>query len=168
MENFQTKIRELIYEECFIIYKKCLKLTLKTNNILEIKFNNKLAKELLNIKFIDNLSNNICVILNRKNNLNINKIINYHFKNIKIKNIEGSYKIESDKKKQFNELVNPIKWDVLNKFYGYIELGKLENNIFNILNFNEFIYYHIKYKNIFLQPLGYLILVIFIFYLVDN
>ena len=167
MENFQTKIRELIYQESFIIYKKCLKLTLKTDNILEIKFNNKLANQLLDQKFIDNLSNKICIILNRKNNLNINKIINYHFKNVKIKNIEGKYRIESQKEK-YDELVNPIKWDVLKKFYGFIELDKLENNIFNVLHFNEFIYYHVKYKNKFSQPLGYLILVIFIFYLVDN
>lgn len=167
MENFQAKIRELIYQESFIIYKKCLKLTLKTNNILEIKFNNILANQLLDQKFIDNLSNKICIILNRKNNLNINKIINYHFKNVKINNIEGKYRIKSQKE-NYDELVNPIKWDVLKKFYGFIELDKLENNIFNVLHFNEFIYYHVKYKNKFLQPLGYLILVIFIFYLVDN
>ena len=167
MENFQTKIRELIHHESFIIYKKCLKLTIKSNDILEIKFDNVLANKLLDKKFINNLSSKISNILNKNNNLNINKIINYHFKNVKIRDIQGKYKIETNKK-NYNELINPIKWDVLKKFYGFIEIDKLENNIFNILNFNEFIYYHMKYKNLFLQPLGYLIIIIFIFYLVDN
>jgi len=167
MENFQTKIRELIHHESFIIYKKCLKLTIKSNDILEIKFDNVLANNLLDKKFIYNLSDKICVILNRKNNLNIRKIINYHFKEVKIKNIQGRYKIKSDKK-NYDNLVNPIKWDVLKKFYECIEIDKLENNIFNVLNFNEFIFYHMKYKNLFLQPLGYLLITIFIFYLVDN
>lgn len=168
MENFQTKIREIIYQECFIIYKKCLKLTLKPNNILEIKFNDNIANQLINKKFVNNLSEKISFILNRKNNLDINKIIDNHFKNIKISKIEGKYKVKSTKLKSFDELVNPIKWNVLNRFYGYIQLDKLENNIFNVLHFNEFIYYQIKYKNRFLQPLGFLILFIFIFYLVDN
>ena len=88
-------------------------------------------------------------------------------KNVKIQNIQGKYKIQSNDK-NYENLVNPIKWDVLKKFYGFIEIDKLENNIFNVLDFNEFIFYHLKYKDFFLQPLGYLILVIFIFYLVDN
>ena len=167
MENFQTKIREIIYEQFFIIYKKCLKLTLNSDKTLIVKFNNNLALELLDENFIKELSNKIENILNLKNNINISKIIKYHFDNIKIKEIGGKYKLKSDHK-EFTELINPIKWNILNKFYQYLELNKLENNIFNILHFNEFIYYHLRYSNRFSQPLGYLIILVFIIFLIDN
>tara|TARA_B110000879_G_scaffold209184_1_gene296300 strand:+ start:1065 stop:1568 length:504 start_codon:yes stop_codon:yes gene_type:complete len=167
MDNFQTKIRENIYQHFFVIYKKCLKLTLKSDKILVVKFDNILALKLLNDEFIKSLNKSISMTLNKNNNVNLSKIIKYHFENIKLENIQGDYLLKTDNKKIEN-LINPIKWNILNKFYSYLELDKLENNIFNILNFNEFIYYHIKYRNTYLQPLGYILILTFIIYLIDN
>ena len=172
MENFQEKIREIIYQESFILYKKCLKVTIEKNNshdeyIVKILFDSILAKELLNETFLKNLNKKIITKLNIKDNNNIYKIINFHFSNTKIKNIEGTYKLSKYKNNNIEYLVNPIKMQILKKFYYHIELDKLENNIFNFLDMNPFIYYHTKYFKTYTNYLGYLILFIFIFYLID-
>lgn len=171
MENFQEKIREIIYQESFILYKKCLKVTLskdKSNKeyLVKIFFDSDLAKNLIDINFLKNLTNKINNKLNLTDDNNIFKIIKFHFTNTKIKNIEGIYRI-TRVNKDIENLVNPIKMQVLRKFYHHIELDKLENNIFNFLDINTFIYYHKKYFKKFAKNLGYLLLIVYIFYLID-
>lgn len=167
MENFQEKIREIIYQESFILYKKCLKVTIDKSRNIKILFDSDMGNRLIDEKFLLNLNNKILKLLNIKNNDDIHKIIKFHFNNTRIKNIEGVYKLSKSKDKNIDELVNPIKLQILRKFYKYIELDKLENNIFNFLNFNTFIYYHRKYFKTYLTNLGYLILFIYIYYLID-
>ena len=171
MENYQEKIREIIYQESFILYKKCLKVIVNKNNskneyIVQIIFNSKLAKELLNKKFIENLSKKIITKININDN-NIFKIINSHFSNTSIKNIEGSYKLSKSNNNNIEKLINPIKMQILRKFYNHMELCKLESNIFNFLDINIFTYYHKKHLKTYTNYLGYLFLFIFIFYLID-
>lgn len=169
MENYQDKIKEIIYNKCFIVYKKCLKLTILSNDILEVNFDNKLAKKLIDKRFIDETSNDIIKQLNLSDNNCLKKIIDYHFKNIKISKIGGKYNIKKNYiSKNIEDLFNPIKFEILKKFYENLELTRLENNIFNFLNFNDFIYYTSKNFIKFVQPLGYLIIMIFILYLVEN
>lgn len=168
MENFQEKIRELIYQESLILYNKCLKVTINKKKIVKIHFNSDLAKELLNITFFKNLNKKIIILLNIQDNNNIYKIIKSHFNNTNIKDIEGSYKIIYNNNNNIEDIINPIKLQILRKFYNYIELDKLENNIFNFLKFNMFIYYHKKYFSKYMSSLGYFILLLYIIHLAYN
>lgn len=169
MENYQDKIKEIIYNKCFIVYKKCLKLTILPNDILEVNFDNNLAKKLIDEGFIDDTTKDIVNELNLSKNECIKKIITYHFNNIKISKIGGKYNIKKNyTSDNIEELFNPIKFEILKKFYEHLELTRLENNIFNFLNFNDFTYYIMKNFIKFTQPLGYLIIIVFIMYLVEQ
>lgn len=169
MENYQDNIKEIIYQKCHIIYKKCLKLTLHPDDFLVVDFNKELANNMINDEFINNISLEIEKCLNLNNNNDIKKILHFHFNNIMIGKISGRYKIKKNNNiNNIEDIFNPIKYQVLKEFYHHLDLTRLENNIFNFLNFNDFIFYFIRNYIKFLQPLGYLIIIVFIIYLVDN
>lgn len=169
MENFQEKIRENVYEECFIIYKRCLKINLHDGKNLKIKLLKDKINENLNKDFFVKLSNRInsYLLINDKYLI---KILDNHFKNNTFKSLEGNYIIKNKNitKENLDKYINKIKFKTLNLFYEDLKLEDLENNIFNHLRFNVFIFYLKKNMKKFFEPLGYLILLSIIFYFSDN
>ena len=128
MENFQEKIREIIYEECFIIYKTSINIKLSDGNNLNIVLNKNKIDENLNNIFFKNLANKINNYLMLDDKYLI-KILNNHFSNNTFKSIDGKYKIKSKKitRDNLEKYINKIKFKTLHYLIKGLNRFKLKN-----------------------------------------
>lgn len=153
MENNQSIFRNIIYKDCYYIYKKCFIITIDEEGIVTINF-----KQSVDDDFIEKISNKINNIIKIENPEITRQIVKKHFQEeLEGNNLDGKYKFPSKN-------INLTREKILRLIYDKLNLDKLEARLFMYSNCSSF-YCYIKSNKI-INCILLSILISFIYYLV--